>query len=327
MIKIEKNKIRFIYKGAAESVFLIGGFNSWRKERLSQDSETEWVLEKTFPQNARFDYKFIVDGKEIIDADNPLKNEGGFGFNSEIQMPLFHYPKATKFFRNIIHGEIRKCTIKDSLYFKYPRDIYIYIPYKPKSNMPVIFFQDGLEYILFGAAKNTLDYLIYKKEIPKLTAVFLDIRKDSRIKEYSSYSRYSEFLAELVIPFIEKKSGLKLGKKYAAGASLGGFVAVDALMKYPKIFAGALSQSGALLFPEDSSFESLEGKRIYMDTGRYETDTDISMDIFYTNKFFAKQFKKVGANVTFKKWNDGHSWGNWRAHLPFALKSLFEDQK
>ncbi len=323
MIEIEKDKARFIYKGSMENVFLTGDFNNWHKERMIQISENDWMLEKTFPQNARFDYKFIADGNEVLDTNNPFRSEGGFGFSSELRMPRFHYPASTKFYKDIPHGEIRKCMINDSLYFKYKRDFYLYLPYKTENRLPVIVFQDGLEYILFGAAKNTLDYLIYKKEIPKIAAIFIDIRKENRMKEYSAHSKYSEFLAELAIPYMEKRSGIKFSEKYAAGASLGGFVSIDALIKYPNIFNGALSQSGALLFPEDASFIPLKKKRLYLDTGKYETHTDISMNISYTNAFFARKFKKAGADVIFKKWNDGHSWGNWKAHLPIALKSLF----
>jgi enterochelin esterase-like enzyme len=320
---IGKNKVQFIYKGNAENVFLAGDINSWRRERMLQINENEWLIEKELPCNTRSDYKFVVDGEEVIDADNPLKSEGGFGFNSELIMPCFHYPTAVNFHRNIPHGEIKKFTINDSIYFRYKRDMYLYLPHRPVNNMPVIVFQDGLEYILFGSAKNTLDYLIYKKEIPKVAAIFIDIRKENRIKEYSSHSKYSEFLSKLILPYIEKKSGMKFSEKYAAGVSLGGFIAIDALVKYPDIFSGAISQSGALLFPEDMDFTPLKGKLLYIDAGRFETHMDISMDTFYTNKFFEKKFKKAGANVIFKKWNDGHSWGNWKAHLPVALKSLF----
>ncbi|GEM_PF-4665246 len=327
MIKIEGNKVKFIFKGNAKSVCLAGDFNGWRREKMPQISEETWVLEKSFPMNARFDYKFIADGEELLDADNPLRNEGGFGFSSELRMPHFHYPKAIRFFNNIPHGEIRKYTINDSIYFKYKRDVYVYIPYGAHGKMPALFFQDGLEYILFGAAKNTLDFLIHKGAIPKTVAVFVDIRKERRLKEYSAFSRYAEFLEKLVVPFVSRKTKISFSEKFAVGTSLGGFAAIDTLLKFPEIFSGAISQSGMLMFDDNQNFAALKGKKIYMDYGKYETHTDESVDIPYRNKFFAKRFKNAGANVFLKEWNDGHSWGNWRAHLPAALKSIFGREK
>ena len=327
MIKIKGNKVHFIYKGEAETVCVRGDFNNWQKERMRRKGETEWEIIKTFPLNARFDYKFVVDGEEIIDPDNPFTNEGGFGFNSELRMPNFHYPKAVYFQKNIPHGEIVKTGITDKTYFKYKRDIYIYVPYGNPRTKKAIVFQDGLEYILFGAAKNVLDYLIHKEQIPPLIGIFVDIRKNRRIKEYSAHSKYHEFITEKVLPYIETKRHTKFNEIYIAGASLGGYVSIDTVMKHPDVFAGAISQSGALLFNADMDFSHLSEKKVYMDCGRFETQVDESMDIVFTNKFFAKKFRQSGASVTFKVWNDGHSWGNWKAHLPYALTSIFKEGK
>jgi enterochelin esterase-like enzyme len=322
MIEINGNKVVFTYCGEAENVFLKGDFNNFQPERMIAKREDLWVLEKEFPLNARFDYKFVVDGKEMLDAENPFVSEGGFGFSSELRMPRFHYPIATKYHKSIKHGRIAKYSVSDKIYFRYKRDIYIYIPPFTRKEKIALVFQDGLEYILFGAAKNTLDYLINKGKIPPVYGIFVDIRKDRRLKEYSDCSRYDEFILGRVVPFCEKMLGFSFRKKFTVGVSLGGFVSVAAILKNPSEFAGAVSQSGVLLFKEDEDFSPLKNKKIYMDAGRYETRLDMSMNVVHTNKFFAKLFAKNGADVIVKLWNDGHSWGNWKAHLPFALEKL-----
>ncbi len=327
MVEIKGNKAVFVYRGEAESVFLIGGFNNWRPERMFAKSEDLWTLTKEFPLNARFDYKFIADGKELLDPENPFRSEGGFGFNSELRMPRFHYPLAIRFHKNIKHGKIIKYSLSDKTFFKYRRDIYVYIPPFTSKIKRALVFQDGLEYILFGAAKNTLDYLVSKKTIPPVYGIFVDIRKERRLKEYSDYSRYDEFVANAIIPFCERMLGFKFSEKFLAGSSLGGFVSISSLLKHPDIFSGAISQSGILLFKEDENFTTMKGKKIYLDSGRFETRLDMSMNIAHTNRYFAKKLRKVGADVIFKMWNDGHSWGNWKAHLPTALKSILGGKK
>jgi enterochelin esterase-like enzyme len=325
MVEIKGNSVRFIYKGEAETVCIRGDFNNWQKEKMHKKGANEWEIIKRFPLNARFDYKFVIDNEDVLDTENPFVNEGGFGFNSELRMPNFHYPKAVFFHKNIEHGEMVKAGLTDKTYFKYKRDIYVYIPHHSAHVNRAIVFQDGLEYILFGAAKNTLDYLIYAGKIPPIIGIFVDIRKDRRIKEYSAHSKYHEFLVRQVIPYIESKKHTKFTEIYIAGVSLGGYVSIDTVMKHPDIFNGAISQSGALLFNENDDFANLKGKTIYMDCGKFETQVDESMDIVFTNKFFSKKFKKSGASVALKIWNDGHSWGNWKAHLPQALETLFRE--
>ncbi len=322
MVEINGRKAVFVYRGEAEEVFLKGNFNNFQPEKMLRKSENVWILEKEFPLNARFDYKFVVDGEEILDAENPFRSEGGFGFNSELRMPHFHYPIATAYHKDIRHGRIAKYSISDKIYFKYKRDIYIYIPHFTVKEKTAVIFQDGLEYILFGAAKNTLDYLIHTKRIPPVYGIFVDVRKNRRLKEYSDFSRYDELILERVIPFCEKMLGFKFSKRFAAGVSLGGFVSISILLKNPSAFQGAISQSGVLLFNEEGDFSPLSGKKIYLDAGRYETRLDMSMNIVYTNRYFAKVFSQFGADVIFKLWNDGHSWGNWKAHLPFALEKM-----
>jgi enterochelin esterase family protein len=321
--EIKNNCVKFIYNGAAKKVSIVGDFNNWKKEPLFQIKENEWAITKEFPLNARFDYKFVVDKEELLDPLNPNKTEGGFGFSSELHMPRFHYPTATKFQENIPHGTVKKYTIASNKYCDYKRDIYLYKPHKTTNKKsPLLIFQDGLEYIIFGAAQNTLDYLMHKEEIPGTYALFVDIRKENRPKEYSLNSCYGEFLID-TIQLAEKKANMKFGKKYLIGASLGGFVSVALLLKHPDIFNGVISQSGVFPFEKETDFGNLDKKIIYMDSGKYETEVNSSLNILNLNKKYKQKFKKSGAAVFYKEWNDGHSWGNWKAHLPSALKHIF----
>jgi Glycogen recognition site of AMP-activated protein kinase len=56
----------------AKQVFLAGSFNHWRKDELYMDkTATGWQLNYTLGAG-NYEYRFIVDGREMIDPLNPL---------------------------------------------------------------------------------------------------------------------------------------------------------------------------------------------------------------------------------------------------------------
>jgi cyclomaltodextrinase len=87
-IKLQpRKKYLFTYKpkGKPKQVNLFGQFNSWDRASLPMDdSDGNGVYEIRIPLDpGRYEYKFFVDGKELIDPKNPVKVPNGLGdFNS-----------------------------------------------------------------------------------------------------------------------------------------------------------------------------------------------------------------------------------------------------
>lgn len=87
-VKLElREKYLFTYKpiGSPEIVNLFGQFNGWNRKNLPmQDEVGDGVYQITVPLDpGRYEYKFFVDGKELIDQGNPVKVPNGMGdFNS-----------------------------------------------------------------------------------------------------------------------------------------------------------------------------------------------------------------------------------------------------
>ncbi|MEP0860275.1 MAG: alpha-glucosidase C-terminal domain-containing protein [Ignavibacterium sp.] len=87
-VKLNKTKkYLFTYKPQAgeKQVNLFGQFNSWNRQNLPmKDSDGDGVLEIEIPLDpGRYEYKFFVDGEEIVDPENPVKVPNGMGdFNS-----------------------------------------------------------------------------------------------------------------------------------------------------------------------------------------------------------------------------------------------------
>jgi chromosome partitioning protein len=64
----------------AQDVFLVGDFNSWKidADARMQADNGKWVKRLSLP-SGRHRYRFVVDGKWVEDADNPLKEVNPYG--------------------------------------------------------------------------------------------------------------------------------------------------------------------------------------------------------------------------------------------------------
>ncbi|HLG31901.1 MAG TPA: alpha-amylase family glycosyl hydrolase [Ignavibacteriaceae bacterium] len=86
--KLEKRK-KYYFKytpgGVPQRVNLFGQFNSWNRENLPMnDKDGDGTYEIVIPLDpGRYEYKFYVDGVEVVDSANPVKVPNGLGdYNS-----------------------------------------------------------------------------------------------------------------------------------------------------------------------------------------------------------------------------------------------------
>ena len=84
-----RKKYLFSYKpkGKPKQVNLFGQFNSWDRSSLPMsDDDKNGIFEISIPLDpGRYEYKFFVDRKELIDPQNPVKVPNGLGdYNSVI---------------------------------------------------------------------------------------------------------------------------------------------------------------------------------------------------------------------------------------------------
>ncbi|MEE9187269.1 MAG: hypothetical protein V3U10_04445, partial [Bacteroidota bacterium] len=94
---IEDSTAYFIYRGDAESVKVVGDFNSWNPTDapvMTNLVGTNFFYHRQqFEMDARLDYKFIVNDTDwILDPLNPRTIVGGYGPNSELPMPGYVQP-------------------------------------------------------------------------------------------------------------------------------------------------------------------------------------------------------------------------------------------
>lgn len=100
-----KHTFSFKPKSPKNKIIVMGGFNDWSRSALPlHDENKDGVFERTvFLKPERHEYKFVVDGQEIIDPDNPVfisNNIGGWNsildLSSHKKTPAGQWVKSTR---------------------------------------------------------------------------------------------------------------------------------------------------------------------------------------------------------------------------------------
>jgi enterochelin esterase family protein len=318
----------FIYRGSANTINVPGDANGWNPNGapMTRVEGTDfWYRSEVYEEDARLDYKFILNGSNwILDPRNPHTVTGGFGPNSELRMPAYIMPPEIAYYSNIPHGSYED-TLFYSLNMGNTRTIRVYLPpyYQISSDdYPMILFHDGLEYTSLAAAFNVLDYLIDQDLIEPVIAVF--VPPVNRTEEYagSLQNQFTSFIINEVVPWIDARyRTVPLPEKRAViGASNGGNISLWLALNYSNVFGHVAAQSSNIQSSISSGFQSapLLNLKFYMDIGTY----DIPLLIQLVNNFIPILQSK-GYVYQYQVYHEGHSWGNWRAHIDNALIMFF----
>jgi enterochelin esterase family protein len=330
-----KDSVAFLYKGSANSVDFQGDFNSWGnmpainiKAEKSGNSDI-WLLEKSFPIDARIDYKIVLNGKEwILDNNNPFRQMSGFGPNSELRMPGWKYPEFTIRKKELPAGELlpKDSIISHSLGYKINYRVYIPYGYKDLADLPVIYVTDGHEYSddEKGSMIIVLDNLIALKKIKSVIAVFVDPREpgkpsnNRRQNEYVCNDNFVKFICDELVPLIDKryKTIPQPEERAILGTSLGGINSTFFGISRSDIFKLIAIQSPAY-WSGSKLYEGYKDKsnlnlKIFLSAGTVFDGEDLTRKV-------KNDLEKRGCKIYYKVVNEGHSWGNWRALLPEML--------
>lgn len=120
-VKLTKSKkYLFTYKPQVgeKQVSLFGQFNSWDRQSLPmKDTNSDGVLEVEIPLDpGRYEYKFFVDGREVVDPANPDKVSNGMGdFNS---LRIIEESANDKMFLHVLGSKKTKDVLHLRFYFE-----------------------------------------------------------------------------------------------------------------------------------------------------------------------------------------------------------------
>ena len=117
-----RKKYLFTYKpkGKHKQVNLFGQFNSWDRNSLPMsDKNGNGVYEINIPLDpGRYEYKFYVDGTELIDPRNPVKVPNGLGdYNSVI---IIEPSKEDNLYLHCLNYKVEDQVKKYNYYFEGP---------------------------------------------------------------------------------------------------------------------------------------------------------------------------------------------------------------
>jgi len=113
---VEKNRVYFIYQNTRDiPVYLSGDMNGWspKADQMLRIIGTDYYyVEQNIPEDARVEYKFIVEKKYILDPLNEIIAIGGLGKNSLLQMPEYQFPME------VLLNRFQQYTKLDTVLFK-----------------------------------------------------------------------------------------------------------------------------------------------------------------------------------------------------------------
>jgi enterochelin esterase family protein len=202
---------------------------------------------------------------------------------------------------------------------------------KPPDGLIVIF--DGPTYRPF--VTTILDNMTNDGVIPPTAAVF--INNPNRTADLSCNSRFTDYLAKELVPWVRKEYGIAADpdRTGVAGSSLGGLAAVYTAFKHPDTFGAVLSQSGAFWYkpPEEAepiwlarefAAASKRPTRFYLDAGLMETTDVLGGDsILASNRHLRNVLRAKGNTVHYAEFNGGHEFLNWRGTFADGMIALF----
>lgn len=325
---IEDTIATFIYRGPGAAVKISGDAYHWNDTGISINNIPQtniWYYTQIYERDARLDYKFIVDGSWITDPLNPLTCASGFGNNSELRMPDYVQTPETAYYPEIPHGQIISKSFSSGALGN-SRTIKLYLPpnYNEavKDSFPLAIFHDGLEYISLANANNTLDYLIANKKIRPIIGLF--IPPVDRPNEYRGTlsDKFVQFIGDEILAMIPMQYRILRDPKYRAsiGISNGGDISQHLGFKLSNKIGNIGSFSaGGYWYTNEYMFAEKLNLNFYIDAGTYD-----EWGFLDNNQLFVDRVLKAkGYNYQFKIFHEGHSWGNWKAHLHYALEQFF----
>ncbi|HYE14092.1 MAG TPA: glucan 1,4-alpha-glucosidase, partial [Pyrinomonadaceae bacterium] len=324
---VEGGEAIFIYRGTAKSVQVVGDFTEWAPASLNfRDVPGGGVkfVRVRFPKGARAEYKLIADGEWLLDPLNPNRNDNGVGGeNSFFVMPEYRGAQSAS---NGLRGRIERLEVPGDA----RRKVQVYLPpgyaEQPGRRFPVLYMQDGSQFIELGRAAEIADRLIAGNKVEPFIVVFID--PIERMKEYWANDAYADWMARTLVPLVDSRYRTRAEREGRAllGASLGGVTSIWAALRHPDVFARVGAHSPSFQIDEERVIGALAGLdeaaraarpfRFYIDSGLLEP-------VFDRSRRVQVMLAAKGYPVTYRETPSGHNYTTWRDRLEDAYMALW----
>ena len=325
------DKVVFLYRDRkARQVEVGGDFTGWNRwepaQRLSQSSLFYLELPHV-PAQARLEYRFRVDGRELVDARNPLRVDNGVGGeNSVLAMPGYSpvLPSAAP-----LRGQL--AIWQRPVPGGGTRKIVVYTP--PgilEGPLPSLYIHDGSEYLERTGLARVAEDLLAEGRMHPTVLVFVDPL--DRTREYDRDSDFTREMVDSIVPFVDGRYPTRQDPAWRGvmGASMGGLISWHLGSTHPEVFGRVASQSGAFAHrPEvrrEAGLSVPRLARLYLDVGLYDLAHPNQPSFLQASRQLAETLREQGLEPLYREFPAGHSWTAWRDQLPVLLEFLFPVQ-
>ena len=276
-------------------------------------------------------------GRWIEDPLNPQLARDPFGANSVCQASGYEVPEWTEEDPEARAGTLEEIRLRSrELHRIVPIRLYYPARFRPQRRYPLLIVHDGADYLHYAGLKTVLDNLIHRLEIPSLIAAMVEPR--DRLREYADDPRHAAFLAEELVPRLEKRLPLEGNPagRCLMGASFGAVASLAAAWRYPHHYGRLLLQSGSFAFTDigihhergpvfDPVVKFVNAfrddphplaEKVFLSCGTYES-------LIYENRSLFPLLQSTEMETRYVEARDGHNWENWRDRLREGLSWLY----
>lgn len=235
---------------------------------------------------------------------------------------------------------LKRTIIREELSSKYlgeTRLLQIYLPpgYSDENRYPVLYLQDGTDYLTLGRIATQTNQLIAEGRIHPPIIVMIPVDKARRNEEYAPggdrFEAYGRFVADEVLPRVESRFAARQepGGRVIGGSSLGATVSLHMALDFPDRFRRVLSQSGAFFkatLDRIRQAPTLADLEVYQMIGLEEhaVPTHVgNLDLLARNREVSRALREKGASLRYVEKEGKHTWGLWQKDLPEALTHFF----
>lgn len=341
-----KEKVHFIWYGEADTLKIEGDLQkAWSTpETLSKidcGDQDFFHISYTIPSDALLEYRFIADGKRVMDLYNPQVTQSfDYGNRNIFSMPGFVRSPYIDIRHDIEKGITSRWIFKTDNPLFSDRLIWVYTPYDytKDKEYPVLYVNDGMWAMYIRPFINVVDNLIYDRKIEPIVVVFVAF--EDRWNEYVSQStEYAKMMVEEMVPFIEENFQVSSSpdKRGIIGASAGGHGAIVTAFRYSDFFGNVASQGGGAggcpglnplaneaLDTYLTKMDKYPLKNIYTEVGTYDLEFPNEKAKFLDGgRQFHKRLEDYNIDHIYKEVNSGHTGDSWDQRIDDILIQFF----
>ncbi len=301
---------------------------------MERTSEGWFTLRLPAPEVDRVEYSFqVVDESGRVDWTLDPRNErrvdAPFGPKSEVLAPSYQAPPWIGDETPVPKGTLREVPIPGP--HGNLRKAWVFRPagFALDADLPIAIFLDGGDYLRYAGLRAALDYLIAKRMIAPVRAVFLPPAR--RFDEYSAGGRTALWLTRGLPRILARYFPVprQADRRVGIGASLGGLALLHAHWTSPGFFGRLVLQSGSFFRRDSDAMEKVfehfgricRFVRSVESTARpappipIRLSCGIAEENLVNNRKIHGVLRERGYEVSLTEFRDCHNWIAWRDAL------------